>query len=412
MISVITPTHNPRWLNETHAALKEQTYKGWEWVLVPNGPALGADLPRGKKVRVVPYEGVPNIGAIKRFGFDAAKGDILVELDHDDLLTPDALELIAGALQGADFCYSNCAQFYDETWKPHAYNPHFGWKNRGLDYKGHPLKEMIGWEPFPASICYVWWSANHVRAWTREGYERAGKHDPNLPVGDDHDLVIRTYLTGRVVHIDKCLYLQRRHNDNTTFDKEKNKQIQVITRQLYAKNIPAIVRRWCELEGLPCYDLGGAHGNKPGWEPIDLALGGPDLRERWPWPDSSVGAFRAFDFLEHLPDKMHTLSEIHRCLVPGGWLLSCTPSALGRGAFQDPSHCSYWVGNSFRYVTNRNYAKYIGNKDIRFQAMRLHEDEPYELADGKVRQVGRIPYVTADLVALKDGYSGPGEVLI
>jgi SAM-dependent methyltransferase len=399
MISVITPTHNPRWLQETHAALKRQTHKDWEWVLVPNGPALGADLPRGRKVRIVPYEGVPNIGSIKRFAFD-----------HDDLLTPNALGLIADALEGADFAYSNCAEFCDETWEAHSYNPSFGWRGRDLKYKGHQLKEMLSWKPMPASICYVWWAPNHVRAWTRDGYERAGKHDPNLTVGDDHDLVVRTYLSGKMAHINQGLYLQRLHPDSETV--KQNAAIQAATRNTYAWNIDAIVRRWGELEGLPLYDLGGAHNPAEGWTPIDVAQGGPDLRGRWPWDDSSVGAFRAFDFLEHLPDKMHTLSEIHRCLVPGGWLLSCTPSALGRGAFQDPSHCSYWVRDSFRYVTESGLADYIENKRVRFQAMRLHEDEPYEIVAGQVRQPQRVPYVTADLVALKEGYNGPGQVLI
>ena len=410
MISVITPTHNPRFLSETHAALKEQTRKDWEWVLVPNGPALGVEFPKGRKVRVVPYEGVPNIGAIKRFAFDQARGDILVELDHDDLLRPDALERISEALAGADFCYSDCTEFIDQTWAPHTYDSRWGWESREVKYKGHPLKAMVSWKPIPASICYVWWAPNHVRAWTREGYEKAGKHDPLMPVGDDHDLVTRTYLSGRMQRIDKDIYLQRMYPESAT--KQFNAQIQAATKNTYARSIDAIVRRGCELEGLPCFDLGGAHNPAEGWTPIDLALGGPDLRGRWPWDDSTVGAFRAFDFLEHLPDKMHTLSEIHRCLVPGGWLLSCTPSALGRGAFQDPSHCSYWVRDSFRYVTETGLAKYIGNETIRFQAMRLHENEPYEIVDGKVRQPDRVPYVTADLVALKDGYSGPGQVLI
>jgi O-antigen biosynthesis protein len=37
-------------------------------------------------------------------------------------------------------------------------------------------------------------------------------------------------------------------------------------------------------------------------------------------------------------------------LVPGGWLLAATPSTDVRGAFQDPTNCSFWnVPNSFWY---------------------------------------------------------------
>jgi SAM-dependent methyltransferase len=121
-----------------------------------------------------------------------------------------------------------------------------------------------------------------------------------------------------------------------------------------------------------------------------------DLTKRWPFHDSSVGAFRAYDILEHLPDKLHTMREIYRCLRPGGWLLSRTPSALGQGGFQDPTHCSYWVPNSFRYHTERELSKYLpvspdgwlGNP--RFMQWRLFTEG------------GDIPYIVCDLVSLKD----------
>ena len=163
--------------------------------------------------------------------------------------------------------------------------------------------------------------------------------------------------------------------------------------------------RECELADAPAYDLGGAFGS-PGapWQRVDNDAKADvvcDLRERWPFEDGSVGAFRAVDIFEHLPDKLHTMSEVYRCLRPGGWLLSQTPSALGSGAFQDPTHCSYWVRNSFRYYTERQLAQYIRNTEQRFMAVRLFETQ------------GDIPYVVADLISLKqDAGKFPGRRLI
>lgn len=421
LTSVIIPTHNPKFLPEAIASvLMQQDAGDIEIVLVPNGAWSRFDHlePLDPRCRIVPYNGSPGvIGAIKRHGFDAARGDVLIELDHDDILHPTALAKIRAALaDGTDFVYSNDAQFHNETWTPKTFGAvgaRNGWTYRPVEFRGHALLEAVAWEPTPASIGYIWFAPDHVRAWSRNGYEKSGGHDVTMDVADDHDLVIRTYLTGTMKHIDECVYFYRVDAGNTSAG-DRNFRIQMLTNALYAKNIDAIVRRWCELNGLGCYDLGGAHNPAPGWKPCDRVLGGPDLRGPWPWPDSSVGAFRAFDFLEHLPDKMHTLSEMHRCLVPGGWALTCTPSALGRGAFMDPTHVSYWVKDSFSYVTDRNRAKYIGNTETRFQTLRLHEDEPYEISADRMRvvQSTNVPYVTADLVALKPGYVGPGEVHI
>lgn len=423
LASVIIPTHNPKFLYEAIESVQKQDWNGdIEIVLVPNGGVKYAiENLYDRRIKVVPYTGAAgNIGAIKRLGFTVAKGDILIELDHDDLLSPVAVSRIADALSKSDFAYSNSAMFTSD-WKPQTFGEagaRCGWKYRDVMFRGHLLKEAIAFEPTPASIGHIWWAPDHVRAWTRAGYDKAGGHNADLVVADDHDLVIRTYLTGTMTHIDECLYFYRVGVDNTSAG-ARNGLIQQETHRLYSENIDAIVRRWANLKGLPLYDLGGLHNNAPGWEPIDVALDEKhDLRGKWPWADNSVGAFRAFDFFEHLYDKMHTLSEMHRCLVPGGWALTCTPSALGRGAFQDPTHISYWVKDSFRYVSEGSMAQYIGNKDVRFQIQRLVEGNPWVIVKSdngelEVRESQYVPYVTADLVALKEGYDGrPGEVNI
>jgi len=86
-------------------------------------------------------------------------------------------------------------------------------------------------------------------------------------------------------------------------------------------------------------------------EPADLVA---DLRERWPWEDSIVDEIRAWDIIEHLPDKIHTMNEAFRVLKPGGKLDIIVPTTEGRGAFQDPTHVSFWNRNSFFYFESGN----------------------------------------------------------
>ena len=77
-----------------------------------------------------------------------------------------------------------------------------------------------------------------------------------------------------------------------------------------------------------------------------------DIEDGFPmYADSSVDEVRAFDILEHIvPDKVvFVLSEIHRILKSEGVFHFFIPSTDGRGAFQDPTHRSYWNINSWLY---------------------------------------------------------------
>jgi hypothetical protein len=406
MLSVIVPTHNPRFLRSAVDSVLAQTLTDFELVIVPNGGVrLGGILPEDPRIRVVEYDGPPLVGAIKRFAFKAASGSLLVELDHDDLLAPQALQAIAQAFSDSEtsFVYSNFAVFREETGEPVVYDAYYGWAYRDTEVLGRRVKEAIAFEPSPAALSYVWYAPHHVRAWRREAYLQTGGHDPAMAICDDHDLLIRTYLEGRMKRIDECLYLQREHSECTYL--VHNAEIQEKTREFYARNVEKLVLAWARKAALPCYDLSEVQVPSPGW--VTVEMGGNlmqfDLRGRWPWGDSSVGAFRALDFLPHLPEKRHTMAEIHRCLVPGGWLISATPSALGQGAFMNPSNLSYWVKNSFLYWTDASFATSIKNSTVKFQSMRLDEG----FTSDWHRKEG-IPYILFDGICLKEGYTGPG----
>lgn len=90
-------------------------------------------------------------------------------------------------------------------------------------------------------------------------------------------------------------------------------------------------------------------------QPADVIA---DLNNRWPWTDSSVDEVLAFDVFEHLLSKWFTMNELYRVLKPGGRATIEVPCAAhGAGAFQDPTHVSYWTGNDFAYYELGNYAR-------------------------------------------------------
>lgn len=91
-----------------------------------------------------------------------------------------------------------------------------------------------------------------------------------------------------------------------------------------------------------------------------------------PFEGDSVDAVYAMDFLEHIPTgkTIRQIEEIYRVLKKGGLFVHLTPSTDGRGAFQDPTHVSFWNINSWLYFMNDEYrnlynikAKFSGVND-------------------------------------------------
>ncbi len=80
-----------------------------------------------------------------------------------------------------------------------------------------------------------------------------------------------------------------------------------------------------------------------------------DLLDCIPYPDNSVDEIRAYDFLEHIPigQTIKMIEEIYRVLKPFGFFEHFTPSTDGRGAYQDPTHVSFWNFNSWSYYTSK-----------------------------------------------------------
>lgn len=103
------------------------------------------------------------------------------------------------------------------------------------------------------------------------------------------------------------------------------------------------------------YNLGCGGDHKPGFINVDLpgcaaADVHADLRQDWAFiPDEGAEFVFSSNLFEHLPDMFHTMNELHRVLLPGALAELHIPSTDGRGAWQDPTHVSFWNKNSWRY---------------------------------------------------------------
>jgi hypothetical protein len=434
LVSVFTPSHDPRYLSAAYSTLRHQTYEHWEWVVLLNGGAAWSPPAGDPRVRVISDANVAGVvGAAKARAVEECTGDLLLELDHDDLLATDAIAEVVAAFEvhpAAGLVYSHAASV-DEHGRPIAtvYDEHNGWTYRSANVDGLEVTYPVTFEPTPHNVALIWFAPNHLRAFSRVAYEKAGGYDPTLDVLDDQDLMCRLYEVGPFELIDRPLYLQRQHPNRTSAGPEdqpqtaRNARIQSGTIELYDRYISRLALAWAERAGLPALDLGAAHNPQPGYLSVDQHdRPGVDvvccLPERLPYDDGTVGVIRAYDFLEHVADKIALITELHRVLAPGGLLLTCTPDAAGRGAVQDPTHVALYNESSFRYYTDPNLRGYVDQLEdagVAFQVSRLvtwppppmrqladlvAAGVPVEVAIASVAADERIPYVIANLIKL------------
>lgn len=104
LISVVIPTHNrPDLLNEAIESVCRQTHRDWEIVIIDDGstPAVNEAALRDRfdpRIHVVRNDQPCKLTIARDQGVRHAQGEVIVHLDDDDLLAPNALALGSEAL--------------------------------------------------------------------------------------------------------------------------------------------------------------------------------------------------------------------------------------------------------------------------------------------------------------------------
>lgn len=206
LISVILPVYNPpeNYLRAAINSVRAQVYPYWELCIADDASTdenvitiLQQYAEIDEKIKVVFRNENGHISAASNSALELATGEFVAFLDHDDLLTPDALYQVALMLNrhpDADMIYSDedkideHNQFRDPFFKPdwcpdsflsRMYTCHLGTYRRSL------IQEIGGF---------------------RLGYEGS----------QDYDLVLRlTEKTDKIFHIPKILYHWRIHSKST-----------------------------------------------------------------------------------------------------------------------------------------------------------------------------------------------------
>ena len=253
-ISVFTPVYNTGrdTLLRTYRSLTAQTYTDWEWVIADDHSSDAGTLDALREIvrdyRVSIHNLAKpsgNIGELKGHLCSVATGDIFLELDHDDVLTPDGLMWIAAAFNRHPECgvaYTNWSERYENSVLCHDYGSDYAfgygrshWETHAQRYETFNAEEASYFVQDAVhinakTIRHIVGVPNHIRAWTRKAYFDAGGYS-SLHVADDYELLVRLFLTTRFVLIPRLCYIQFYNTASIgNTQQTRNKEIQRVVR--------------------------------------------------------------------------------------------------------------------------------------------------------------------------------------
>lgn len=201
LMSVVTPVYNTPigFLRDLTESLKAQTYPRWEHVLVNASPdneevsafLRGLDDPRFKVVTLADNEGIAENTIA---GIEAASGDYLSFLDHDDIVDAHILEEYVRAINedpDIDLLYCDEDTISED-----------GAVRSAPMFKPELDIDLL------TSLNY----ALHMLTVSRRAYDKVVPYDSEVDGSQDYDLTLKVAeVAGKVRRIPKVLYHWREH---------------------------------------------------------------------------------------------------------------------------------------------------------------------------------------------------------
>lgn len=262
LISVVsTSYHSGNRILRPYHSLLAQTYDHWEWIVWDDSKDEATYLelltfakvdPRIRVFKAPHHSGF--IGEMKQWSASLARGKWIVELDHDDIIAPQLLEWIVDIGQKhplTGFIYSDYVELYENTEDPFRYGDFYacGFGSYVKQYVRGKYHNVAQTPPInPITLSHIVGVPNHVRVWKTSVYEAVGKHHHSLPVVDDYDLLLRTFLhTQKWVRIVSPAYFQYRNTGGNNFTFLRNDLIQKLVPLLYSQYLPSLREMYTSL---------------------------------------------------------------------------------------------------------------------------------------------------------------------
>lgn len=368
--SCLLPTANRRALaSQAIRYFLAQDYTNKELIIIDDGADNIADLvPADERIRYIRLDCKTALGAKRNLGCKEARGEIILHWDDDDWMAAGRISYQVESLlkTDADVCGLDRLLFYDprtgRAWQyVYPKGSRFWVAGGTLCYRKSFWRE----NPFPAinvgeDTRFIWQSRSRkMIALEDTSFYVAIIHASNTSPKRTQDARYRPHSTDEILSLlgeDLRFYQELFQNSETT-KASGSLVIQATNKNRIDRRPTVKLNLGCcdaPMEGFTNVDIAPAPG-------VEVA----DLRERWPWSDDSVDFIRAYDIIEHLPDKIFTMNELWRVLRPGGQAEIAVPTTDGTGAWQDPTHVSFWNRRSFLYYEAGNpyrerFARFYG----------------------------------------------------
>jgi O-antigen biosynthesis protein len=222
-ISVIMPTYNsnPKWLAEAIESVRNQIYTNWELCIADDASTdrrviktLDSFAQNDPRIKVTFRKENGHISAASNSALEMATGEFVALLDHDDILSEEALFQVAGAINKNP----NAALLYSDEDK--------------LDKKGHRNDPNFkcDWNYYLfLGQNYI----NHLGIYKTEFVKKIGGFRAGFEGAQDYDLALRfieQIETTQIVHIPRALYHWRQHKESAA-EKSGNKPYAAIAAQ-------------------------------------------------------------------------------------------------------------------------------------------------------------------------------------
>ena len=367
MLSIIIPVLNQAQMSQDCIqAIMENTEQEYEIVVVDNGsdPPFKPQFSGFNEVRVIRNETNLGFPVAVNQGLREAKGDKAIILNNDVTVTPKSLDRLVDYLDDFDIMgpVTNYIAGMQKT-EIGAYQ-----NRQELDNEAD-----MHYEASQGEVEEVNFIIGFCMAFKKSVWEDVGDFDESLwPCnGEEIDFCFRAREKNYKIGIAHDIYMH--HEGSVTFE-DMEKAGEIDYDELTKRNDKHLAEKWGEnfwqLQGINTADietpttginlnLGSGLAKLEGYINIDnreevkpdLVC---DILEGLPYEDNTVDLVRAHDFLEHIPigKTVAVINEIWRVLKPGAIFRSLTPDAeYGQGAFQDPTHVSFWVENSWLYYS-------------------------------------------------------------
>lgn len=206
-ISICVPVYNTekKMLEEMLKSVLNQTYSDWELCIADGSTSNYGyieSIIRGINDNRIKYKKLDiNMGIVdnSNVACSLATGEYIALLDHDDILSPDALFEVRRAIdKGADYIYSDEASFSKNIENPDIihFKPEFSIFNlRGNNY-----------------IC-------HLSVFRKDLFDKVGGFRRGFDGSQDHDLIFRLCeISNYIYHIPRVLYYWRVHQGSVASD--------------------------------------------------------------------------------------------------------------------------------------------------------------------------------------------------